>query len=74
MGRKEGDGEGEAQSNCEKREWGRLTAVKRYLYLYNPESPDQVRTIRETRTFRGKPGDSVPPESREQIWKEFDFG
>jgi hypothetical protein len=50
-GREGGDGEEEAQSNCEKREWGRLAAVKRYLYLYNPESPDQVRTIRETRIF-----------------------
>jgi hypothetical protein len=53
-GREGGDGEGEEQSNCEKKEWARLTAVKRYLYLYDPESPDQVRTIRETRTFREK--------------------
>jgi hypothetical protein len=50
-GRRGGDREGEAQSNYEKREWGQLTVVKRYLYFYNPESPDQVRTIRETRTF-----------------------
>jgi hypothetical protein len=73
-GREGGDGEGEAQSNCEKREWGRLTAVKRYLYLYNPESPDQVRTIRKPGLSGEKTGDSAPPESSEQICKEFDFG
>jgi hypothetical protein len=27
---------------------------KRYLYLYNPDSPGQVRNIRETQTFRKK--------------------
>jgi hypothetical protein len=53
-GRKGGDGEGGARSNCKKGEWSLLTAVKRYLYLYNPKSPDQVRTVRETRTFRKK--------------------
>jgi hypothetical protein len=73
-GRKGGDGEGETRSNGKKSEWGLLTAVKRYLNLYNPESPDQVQTIRETRTFREKPGDSTPPESNEQICNEFDFG
>jgi hypothetical protein len=47
---------------------------QRYLYLYNPESPGQVRNIRETRTFWTNPEDSAPPESSEQIFKEFDFG
>jgi hypothetical protein len=47
---------------------------RRYLYLYNPESPGQARNIWETRTFWKNPGDSAPPESSEQIFKEFDFG
>jgi hypothetical protein len=46
---------------------------QRYIYLYNPKSPGQVRNIRETRTFWTNPGDSAPPESSEQIFKEFDF-
>jgi hypothetical protein len=46
---------------------------QRYLYLNNPESPVQVRNIRETRSFRANLGDSAPPESSEQIFKEFDF-
>jgi hypothetical protein len=73
MGR-EATGRERARSNGKKREWGLLTVVKRYLYLYNPESPDQVRTIWETQTFREKTGDSAPPESSEPICKEFDFG
>jgi hypothetical protein len=43
---------------------------QRYLYLNNPESPGQVQSIWKIRT---DPGDSAPPESSEQIFKEFDF-
>jgi hypothetical protein len=63
-----------ARSNCKKDEWDFFDRSRRYLYLYNPESPGQVRNIRETQTSRKNPGDSAPPESSEQIFKEFDFG
>jgi hypothetical protein len=48
------------------------TRSKVYIPL-QPESPGQVRNIRKIRTFRTDPGDSAPPESSEQIFKEFDF-
>jgi hypothetical protein len=46
---------------------------QRYIYLYNPESPGQVRNIWETWSFRPQPRRFRPPESSEQIFKEFGF-
>jgi hypothetical protein len=53
-GGREATGRERARSNGKKERMGLVGCGKRYLYLYNPESPDQVRTIRETRTFREK--------------------
>jgi hypothetical protein len=72
MGRKGGDGRLGARSNCKKDEWDLLSAVEG-IYTFT------TRSLRTRSGMSGKPGlsgknpgDSAPPETSKQMFKEFD--
>jgi hypothetical protein len=71
-GGREATGRVGARSNCKKDEWDLLTAVEG-IYTFTTWNLWTRSGISGKPGLSGKnPGDSTPPESSEQIFKEFD--